>query len=55
MRDSINVISFSLLENRKEINFTDKKTELEKIKANIAIKQEEKGKYKKKLVQLQNR
>ncbi|ERJ84314.1 hypothetical protein HMPREF1987_00555 [Peptostreptococcaceae bacterium oral taxon 113 str. W5053] len=55
MRDSINVISFSLLENRKEINFTDKKTELEKIKANIAIKQEEKGKYEKKLVQLQNR
>ena len=55
MRDSINVISFSLLENRKEINFTDKKTELEKIKSNIAIKQEEKGKYEKKLVQLQNR
>lgn len=35
--------------------FVDNKTELEKVKAEIESKQEEKEKYEKKLVQLQNR
>lgn len=35
--------------------FVDNKTELEKVKAEIESKQEEKEKYEKKLIQLQNR
>ena len=37
------------------MKFMDNKTELEKMKAEIESKQEEKEKYEKKLVQLQNR
>ena len=37
------------------MKFMDNKTELEKVKAEIESKQEEKEKYEKKLVQLQNR
>ena len=50
MRDSINVISFSLLKKLKG----GKKNELQKVKSEIKMKENELKKYEKKLVQFKN-
>jgi len=54
MRDSVNVISFSLLKKLKEDNFMSKINELQKVKSEIEMKENELEKYEKKLVQLKN-
>ena len=54
MRDSVNVISFSLLKKLKGDNFMSKKNELPKVKSEIKMKENELKKYEKKLVQLKN-